>query len=402
MSSRNLPSYHNSPLYQPQGTAQNLPSGRESQSRYAQPQYRDQPRHSENAVPPSSHDSLHVVEDEDFSRGREYNQEYSSPRQHDFNQQAFSKVIDPNELMLQEGDEIIDPGDGSRPMTFKRRVVTRKEVLIVRKVRVPVITRKVVPCDIQKRVKVKRLVEVGDFEEIEEKYTVFEERKAQRKKKIWVEEIVKEEYTEQVPVTKTRKVKRPVTRIDEVEHTEIVEIPGTKVEEVQGFRIDEIEDRTMLEVEEWEIFELLPHNTGEKIEGKTRDLGQITRSLATRKQGTKVYLTDDLQDAPGQLGALPIDEDSQQTIDMSPIYKKMHVQRSRSRSRSNTGRNGSHSPHNQQSLSASSSPSVHSPTISNVVANLATAFHDKASVSHKGSTTSATRARYSPPRHSIT
>lgn len=195
-----------------------------------------------------------------------------------------------NKVTLQETDEIVQLGDGSKPTVFRRKVTKQKEVPIVRKVRVPVTTRKVVPTTLKKRVKTTQLVEVADFEEVKEEYTEYKIEKATREKKVWVKKVIDEEYTKKVPVVKTRKVKKPVTRIVEKDDWQTVTVKGTKIEEVNGFRIDEVEEFKLVEEEVWEVFELLPQATGETMKGEFRELGMVDGSSSrARKIGTKVY-----------------------------------------------------------------------------------------------------------------
>merc|ERR1719215_1739741 len=100
--------------------------------------------------------------------------------------------------------ESIEDAQAMGDNMFKKKTTRRELIPFIRRVKVPVVTRKVVPVQLKKRIKTKRLVEVEDFEEVEVKYTEFKEVAAIRKKKTWKEKLVDEEYTEKIPVQKTR------------------------------------------------------------------------------------------------------------------------------------------------------------------------------------------------------
>jgi len=220
--------------------------------------------------------------------------------------------------VMRPEDELVTDSQG-RATGFRRKATTRQEVPHIRRVKVPVLIKKVVETTVQKKVPVTKLVEVADFEEVEEKYTVFREEKAQRPKKVWVEKVVDEEYTKKVPVTRTRVVKKPITRIEEVDDFQMVTVPSTKVVDVEGFRIDEVEDRKVVEVEEWEVYELLPQHTGEIIKGEERDLGPLESFQPYRKVGTQVITKDDAPNLGIDLENLETDHDAGKVSTMAPL-----------------------------------------------------------------------------------
>lgn len=109
-------------------------------------------------------------------------------------------------------------------------------------VKVPVTTKQLVQTT--KKIKVMTTVveEQLDYEYVKEKYTVMETRKGQRRKEIWVKKVVMEPYEEQVPVTKYRRVKKPVKRFVEKEKEVEVEVPSQEIRAVAGFRVDTVKN----------------------------------------------------------------------------------------------------------------------------------------------------------------
>jgi hypothetical protein len=137
-------------------------------------------------------------------------------------------------------------------------------------------------------VKTKEYYEVQEFEEVEEKYTVMETRTEMRDKVVWVKKTVKEEFKTQIPVERTRIIKRPVTRIKSRDVYKVVEVPSNKVVEQTAYRIDTVEDMDTVEITDRMEFELVPHMTGRHFEDSKR-IVDTTRNLAVRKKGTEVY-----------------------------------------------------------------------------------------------------------------
>mmetsp|Transcript_5109 Transcript_5109/g.5834 ORF Transcript_5109/g.5834 Transcript_5109/m.5834 type:complete len:284 (+) Transcript_5109:36-887(+) len=197
---------------------------------------------------------------------------------------------------FQDGDEWLVPAYDGAPKLFRRKVTRKVEMPFIRQVKVPVITKKVVNEQQTQVVKTKKLVAVPDFEEAEEVFTEFQEKKGKREKKIWDEKVIMEDYVKKVPVTKTRTVRKAVTKIDVVHDFQIVQVPGTKVIQVKGFRIDTIEERKWVEEEVWEVVELKSHHTGRRIKGEERLLIE-EESTYTKREGTQLYAPEDLAPA---------------------------------------------------------------------------------------------------------
>jgi hypothetical protein len=182
--------------------------------------------------------------------------------------------------------------ENGRAEQVRRRVVRQEEVPYWRRVKVPVVTRKVVPCYFNKRVKVRKLVQVPAFEEVEETYTVFEEHIATRDKDHWIQVEHEEEYTVKVPRVHSRWVKKPMTKIEEQDHEQVVTVQGSRVHDVEGFRIDEIEDTKVVEFDDWEEFELVPHVARRVRTGESREV-QNVGVVSQRFRGTTVYADTD-------------------------------------------------------------------------------------------------------------
>eukprot|EP00343_Euplotes_focardii_P009300 CAMPEP_0205824194 /NCGR_PEP_ID=MMETSP0206-20130828/19897_1 /ASSEMBLY_ACC=CAM_ASM_000279 /TAXON_ID=36767 /ORGANISM="Euplotes focardii, Strain TN1" /LENGTH=319 /DNA_ID=CAMNT_0053122093 /DNA_START=35 /DNA_END=994 /DNA_ORIENTATION=+ len=211
-------------------------------------------------------------------------------------------------------DELL-AGDGSEPRRFKRKVVRRVEVPHRRKVKVPVVTKEVIECEIEQRVAVKKAVEVVDYEEVEEEYTEYVDQPATREKEVWKETTVEKLEWRERPVQKTRKVKRPITRIVEEDHYQVIRVPSTKVEKVDVWRIDEYTEWKMVELVDYEVYDLIAHNKVEDGDVKEEDLGPVvTRDLGTiasdhtnRIKGTKIYTQDHVDRGEVEMGGVELD-----------------------------------------------------------------------------------------------
>jgi hypothetical protein len=202
--------------------------------------------------------------------------------------------------------------------TFRQKMKRRVEVPYTRQVRVPTTTTKIVPTMVDQTIPVKRLIQVPSFEMVDEEYTEFEEREAEREKEVWVKQIVMEKYIEKVPITKVRQVKRPTTVIQEIEEMQTVQVPGSKTIQVDGFRIDEVEDRKMVEVEEFEEFEYRPVATGRKQLHRTRELGRVPGNHISRRVGNQV-IDNDFCAPNGELDQ--VDIDSNPGISINPAIQ---------------------------------------------------------------------------------
>jgi len=110
-------------------------------------------------------------------------------------------------------------------------------------------------------------------------------------------------------VTRSRLVRKPITRISQVDAVSEFTLPANRIEEIRGFRIDEIEDRKMVEIEEWEVFELLPHQTHQVIKGGVRDLGVIrTEQGVSREFGTEIITRNSSRYYDQGLESMMVDE----------------------------------------------------------------------------------------------
>jgi hypothetical protein len=176
---------------------------------------------------------------------------------------------------------------------FKVRRTRTQEVPYIRRVKVAVVTRKVVPCMIEKRIRSRKLVQVQGFEEVEEEYTEFVDQIAVRDKVTWAPGLVEEWYTDKVPVERTRIVQKPSVKIEEVPHFDVVQVQGTKVVDVPGYRIDTIQSNKLVEQSKWEVYDLMPHMQGKIVEGQ-RVVRKIDGGLTARNIGKEVYTNADI------------------------------------------------------------------------------------------------------------
>jgi len=199
------------------------------------------------------------------------------------------KERSPNNATEADDDELAVL-DGA-PRTIQKKITREIEVPVTYQVKVPVKVQKIVPTTVQMEVQCKSYEEVKEIVEQEENYTEMVEEKCTRVKIVWEKKIVKEKYMKKVPVTKTRKVRKPITRVVEQDVSHVVEVPGTKLEQSTGFRIDEVEDVKKVRLEEIEEFELHPHFKG-RIEGPKKFLGKNPEKCY-RSQGDKVYFDGD-------------------------------------------------------------------------------------------------------------
>lgn len=192
-----------------------------------------------------------------------------------------------------------DADDDTPNKTYRKKHLRTKEVPFKRKVKVPVMVKKIVPIAETIKIKTKRLVEIEEYEEIEETYTVVERRTAYRDKVIWIKKIEKEEYEESIPVQKKRLVKRPSLKIREKEVEQEVVIQGSKLVEVPGFRVDIVEDIKVVQVEEWETYELVAQTMGDRLKGSEREIERFGGHEG-RTVGEKVFPegAEELRDVP--------------------------------------------------------------------------------------------------------
>lgn len=206
----------------------------------------------------------------------------------------YAKAVSVSEPKLSE-----DPCDEAPILpSFQQKILRRVEVPFTRQVKVDTTTTKLVPKVVERQVCVKKLVEVPCWEEVEEEYTEWCEEERCRDKEIWVKQIVQEKYFEKVPYKRTRIVKRPTTRMDEVEEMQTVAVETNEVVVVPSFRVDEVEDTKVVEVEEYEEIEYRPHKTGNIQLHRTRELGRIPGKHLARNTGVALrehQLTADLE-----------------------------------------------------------------------------------------------------------
>jgi len=231
--------------------------------------------------------------------------------------------------------------------------VTRKvEMPYIRRVKVQVVTKRVASSRGEVEVATKQMIETPDFEEVEEEYVEYTEKRGRRNKKTHEEKIVMEDYVTKVPVTRTRQVRKPCIRVDQVDDFEIVQVPGTKVIQVEGTRIDMVEVRNWKEETYWEIVDLKPmEGTKRRLQGEQTPVGPGGRGGAgggegagggaggrsgggagggagggdpyddeppvqTRKLGTVLYTEEDLKAA----GHDEIEEDQHAGDSNAPMY----------------------------------------------------------------------------------
>jgi len=185
--------------------------------------------------------------------------------------------------------------------TYVKRVARRERRPYIKRVKVPIVTKRIIPITKEVMVTSKKLIEVTKEEQVEEKYTVMEEQTFTRKRKVWRQEIVEERYTKRVPVTKSRWVRRPVTTITEQPETRSIDVEATQVQEERGWRIDEIQAWRWVEVEASQEYRLVP--VGDETEvGEQRDLGEVQQDdlgdnyRINRVMGTKIFYSDDAED----------------------------------------------------------------------------------------------------------
>lgn len=162
-------------------------------------------------------------------------------------------------VKISEEELVEDTVDMRARNTDMHRVVVKKvHVPVKRRVKVPVTTLGKTKAMETRRVKTKKLVPVQGWKEVEEEYTVVEQRARTRDKVVWVKKIVQEEYMEPYTVKKKRMKKVPITQFKEVESYQDVQVEVEKPVEVQGYRVDEVEDVKEVEVEEEEVYQLVP------------------------------------------------------------------------------------------------------------------------------------------------
>lgn len=162
-------------------------------------------------------------------------------------------------VKISEEELVEDTVDMRARNTDMHRVVVKKvHVPVKRRVKVPVTTLGKTKATETRRVKTKKLVPVQGWKEVEEEYTVVEQRARTRDKVVWVKKIVQEEYMEPYTVKKKRMKKVPITQFKEVESYQDVQVEVEKPVEVQGYRVDEVEDVKEVEVEEEEVYQLVP------------------------------------------------------------------------------------------------------------------------------------------------
>jgi len=178
---------------------------------------------------------------------------------------------------------------------FVKRIVRKVEVPYERKVKVPIKTTKLIPVTTKQRVKTKKLVEVDDFKEVDEKVAVTRERPEVREREVWVKKIVKE--TVMVPYTEhvMRKKRVPTKKLVEVEDYQDVEVTTNKAVTVDGFRVDTVHDSKLVEVEEEHEYVMRPQLNDHRIVTH-RELGRAPktkRGHLSRTIGRESYARDE-------------------------------------------------------------------------------------------------------------
>lgn len=133
---------------------------------------------------------------------------------------------------------------GSRPRSRngpeEERRVRTIQVPYTKTVRVPVQGTGLVQVKVNKPVARTRLVEVPAYKDVREEYSVIEKRPSVRKKEIWVKKMVPEKYMKQVEVPRSRIVRVPSKKFQEVEAYETRTVTEGRPMSVEGYRVDEI------------------------------------------------------------------------------------------------------------------------------------------------------------------
>jgi hypothetical protein len=73
--------------------------------------------------------------------------------------------------------------------------------------------------------------------------------------------MVPEEYTEHVPVEKTRRVPKLVTQLRETEDVKVIQVPTNRVIEEDAVRLETVMGHKQVEIEEEHDYELRPVGT---------------------------------------------------------------------------------------------------------------------------------------------
>lgn len=271
---------------------------------------------------------------------------------------------------MQPGDELIQTKDGSAPCEFRRKVTRTVQRPSTRKERVAVEVDKIVECQEPKTITTIVQTEVEDFETVTEYRTVERPVTKHRERVIWKSRPGQESYTEQVPVQRTRMVKKAVLVVKQIEEIEDVKVIGTKEVEVDGFRVDTIEEIKVYEVDEWEEYELVAHRTKTNpTKGERRALGVLPWNerdskngvppKGGRSMGNEVFLAGDLNQNPW-LSHIPVDTRAASiTLSNRPVVKGPRTPSSVGHSYSTTTtttRTVTHRGQEQQHITQSSSP----------------------------------------------
>eukprot|EP01005_Ploeotia_sp_CARIB1_P001614 NODE_52_length_1973_cov_217.807692_g51_i0.p1 GENE.NODE_52_length_1973_cov_217.807692_g51_i0~~NODE_52_length_1973_cov_217.807692_g51_i0.p1 ORF type:complete len:396 (+),score=140.93 NODE_52_length_1973_cov_217.807692_g51_i0:238-1425(+) len=177
---------------------------------------------------------------------------------------------------------------------YRRKVKRIVEVPCPRKVKVPVMSKKIINTTEKQRVKSTELQVVEEWKEVPETYTEIEEVECIRMKEVWVKKIVPQKYTKKVEVEKSKMVKVPVQTTQEVEVWKEVDVPIQKEIDVPGYRIDEVVDTKIVEVDGWQEIELLPHlkDLGTLKVEAAREISGPTGKHSKRKTG-QIYSVED-------------------------------------------------------------------------------------------------------------
>lgn len=179
--------------------------------------------------------------------------------------------------------------DVNVPSNVHRRVIRQVEVPFTRQVKVPVMTRQLVPQLVEKKVRTKQLMEVPSTKMVTEEYTEVVQQPTIRNKEIWVKKLVPERFSQPIVVKKTRQVSVPTTVLRETDGWEVVQVTENRAVEVPGYRIDEVQDSKLVEVEELQNYALQPLSTGQAQILSAREVGPITGFHHSRRIGTEVY-----------------------------------------------------------------------------------------------------------------
>lgn len=184
---------------------------------------------------------------------------------------------------------LMDEGAAADP-NAPRRVVRQVEVPFVRQVKTAVSTRQLVPFEVQKKVKVKRLVEQPSTRLVTEEYTEVVHQPAIRNKEIWVKRVVPERYSQPISVRRTRQVAVPTTVLKQIDDYDVVTVTENRPVDVTGYRVDEVQDSMLVETEELQHPSLNPYGAPTQAQVlAVREIGPVHGFHHSRRLGTEVF-----------------------------------------------------------------------------------------------------------------